>query len=212
MDRINVIHNPLAVKPTLLSEKCRIPEKYGNFVLMVGRLVKIKRYFLAIEAFVRLREQRPKWNLVILGEGPEQKKLEVYAEQRGVSGQVFFHGFEPNPWLYMRSAHVLLLTSALEGFGNVVIEAMANSCPVVATACGGPQDIITNGKTGFLVSADAAEIARQILRLDEHRLRRSIVDAALAQATRYEPEKIAEQFGSMFDEVLAKKNDFPGSG
>ena len=78
----------------------------------------------------------------ILGDGPERARLEALARERGVGSLVRFLGFQQNPWRFIARADVFVLTSTYEGFGNVLIEAMACGTPVVATRSPGTVEII----------------------------------------------------------------------
>jgi glycosyltransferase involved in cell wall biosynthesis len=103
--------------------------------------------------------------LVILGEGEERASLKAMVRDLGIEDVVDLPGFVKNPYAYMSKAKVLVLSSAWEGFGNVLVEAMAVGTPVVATNCpSGPAEILENGKYGQLVKvSDAKAMAEGIL-------------------------------------------------
>jgi glycosyltransferase involved in cell wall biosynthesis len=90
--------------------------------------------------------------LVILGEGRLRRELETLATTLGISQDVSMPGFSENPYAFMARASVLTLSSAWEGFGNVIAEALACGCPVVSTDCpSGPAEVLKNGAFGTLV-------------------------------------------------------------
>jgi len=104
--------------------------------------------------------------------------LLALAHQLGVGNDVAFPGFVENPFAYMARASVFVLSSAWEGFGNVIVEALACGCPVVSTDCpSGPAEILENGKYGPLVPVgDDEALADAILSMlstppDRDRLR-----------------------------------------
>jgi glycosyltransferase involved in cell wall biosynthesis len=110
-----------------------------------------------IRAFARLRASRP-LRLVILGTGPKhvgaaaQTALKDLAVSLGVGDDVDVPGYAENPYRYMARSGVFVLSSAWEGFGNALVEAMACGCPVVATDCpSGPAEILEGGRYGPLV-------------------------------------------------------------
>lgn len=162
-ERIRVIYNPV-VTPELL-EKAREPLAHPwlepgqpPVILSVGRLTKQKDYPNLIRAFARVRSKRPA-RLMILGEGEERPKLEALVRELGLEADVSLPGFVDNPYAYMARAAVFVLSSAWEGFGNVLVEAMAVGTPVVATDCpSGPAEILENGKWGRLVPVGAPEM------------------------------------------------------
>lgn len=120
-------------------------------LLAVGRLTSEKDYATLIRAFSKVRQQRLV-RLLIFGEGPERQKLEVLVRELGLTDDVMLPGFVHNPYAYMSRASCLVLSSVFEGFGNVIVEALAMGCPVVSTDCPvGPSEILEGGKWGLLV-------------------------------------------------------------
>jgi glycosyltransferase involved in cell wall biosynthesis len=106
----------------------------------------------------KLRERRAV-RLVILGEGPEEARLRSLAAELGMAEDLRLPGFVENPYAYMARAGVFVLSSAWEGFGNVVAEALACGCPVVSTDCpSGPGEMLAGGRYGRLVPVGQAEV------------------------------------------------------
>jgi glycosyltransferase involved in cell wall biosynthesis len=132
-------------------------------ILAVGRLTAVKDYPTLLRAFALLRQWRAA-RLFILGEGELRRELGALAETLGIAADVQFAGFDPNPYRYMKRSAVLALSSAWEGFGNVLVEALACGTQVVATDCpSGPAEILAGGKFGRLVPVgDAAALAQAI--------------------------------------------------
>jgi glycosyltransferase involved in cell wall biosynthesis len=121
------------------------------FVLAAGRLHKQKGYRHLLLAFARVVSQRPA-HLVILGEGDDREELQSLAASLGIVAHVHFLGYRPNPLAYMRHAAVFVLSSIAEGFGNVIVEALACGTPVISTDCPhGPREILAGGRYGTLV-------------------------------------------------------------
>jgi glycosyltransferase involved in cell wall biosynthesis len=127
-------------------------------VLSVGRLAPVKDFPVLVRAFARVRALREA-RLMILGEGkdaPEtarrRAELMALAAELGVAPDVELPGFAHNPLAYMARAGVFVLSSTWEGFGNVLVEALACGCPVVSTDCpSGPAEILDRGRYGRLV-------------------------------------------------------------
>ena len=105
--------------------------------------------------------------LVILGSGKDRQQLNNLVRELGLKDDVGFFGFVDNPYGYIARSHVFVLSSAWEGFGNVIVESLALGTPVVSTNCpNGPAEILDNGKYGDLVSVgDSEAMAQAILRV-----------------------------------------------
>jgi len=168
-ERIQVIYNPV-VTPDLF-EKARESLEHPWFapgelpvILSVGRLMKQKDYSTLIRAFALVQREHPA-RLMILGEGEERPKLEALIRELGLDDNVSLPGFVDNPYAYMARSAVFVLSSAWEGFGNVLVEAMAVGTPVVSTDCpSGPAEILDGGKWGRLVPVgDVEEMATAII-------------------------------------------------
>jgi glycosyltransferase involved in cell wall biosynthesis len=154
--QVRVIYNHV-VTPELLS-KASEPLSHPWFqpgeppvILGVGRLTQQKDFITLIRAFALVRRQ-VEARLVILGEGEDRPRLEQLAAELGLQADVALPGFVENPYAFMRRSAVFALSSRWEGFGNVLIEAMACGTRVVATDClSGPREILEDGKWGKLV-------------------------------------------------------------
>lgn len=123
-------------------------------VLGVGRLSRIKNFPLLVRAFALARKEMD-LRLIVLGEGKHRALLERTAEKLGVADDLSLPGHIDNPYPYMKKASLFALSSLWEGFGNVVVEALACGTPVVATDCpSGPAEILQGGRYGLLVPVD----------------------------------------------------------
>lgn len=168
-ERIHVIYNPVVVPE--LFELAKEPVEHSWFhageppvVLSAGRLTAAKDYPTLLRAFSLVIKVCPA-RLVILGEGEERAGLEAMVRDLALEDVVSLPGFAKNPYAYMSKATVFVLSSAWEGFGNVLVEAMAVGTPVVTTDCpNGPAEILERGKYGRLVPVGNAEaLAEEIL-------------------------------------------------
>ncbi len=128
-------------------------------VLFVGRLVAAKNLSLWLEVAKRVLSAHSATRFVVVGDGELRASLEARARELGISANVNITGNRPHgdlPDVYA-AADVFLLTSHYEGFGRVVLEAMLAGRPVVATRCGGPEDLVVDGHNGFLAARDDAD-------------------------------------------------------
>jgi len=168
-EKIRVIYNPV-ITPDLFA-KAEEPVDHPWFrpgeppaILGIGRLTEAKDFPTLIRAFALVRKRRSA-RLMILGEGEERPKLEALVRKLGLENDVALPGFVDNPYKYMKRAAVFVLSSRWEGFGNVLVEAMACGCPVISTDCqSGPAEILEGGRWGQLVPVgDVQRMAESII-------------------------------------------------
>ena len=133
-------------------------------LLVVGSLKKRKNIELCLRSFKIVSLQK-KVHLNIIGDGPEREKLEKLAQDLGIKKKVYFRGFDKNPFRWMAKASVLISSSSGEGCSNVILQAMAMNCPIVATDCpGDTADLLGHGQWGKLVPVgDAQGMATAII-------------------------------------------------
>jgi len=163
--KIAVIHNPL---PQEAPRQRRDPawrrdlEAMGDgpVVVTAGRLVPVKDHRTLLRAFALLQASRPA-RLVIFGEGPLEGELHACAQEMGIGDRVLFAGYTDDLHAGYAVADLFALSSTSEGFGNVLVEAMAAGVPVVSCdAPHGPREILDDGRYGKLVPVgDAPALA-----------------------------------------------------
>ena len=171
-------------------------------IVAAGRLADAKNYPLLIEALALVRMQVPA-TLFVLGQGERADDLRRLAAERGLGDVIVWCGFQANPWKYMARADVFALTSRYEGFGNVVVEAMACGVPVVATRSPGTEDIVRDGVDGLLTRHTPDAVAASLTRLLSDAAERDrMAAAARASACRFATPVIAQSYDAVFAEAL----------
>ena len=162
-DHIEVIYNPIAID-NIQSESRRFSHHVppGDYIVTMGRLVSQKRQDLLIRALAKLVDDGLNIKLVILGDGPLKENLKELSVSLGIEDKVIFLGFLANPFPIISAAKAFVLSSDFEGFGNVLVEAMALGVPVISTDClSGPREILESGKFGILTPVNDAESLAQ---------------------------------------------------
>jgi glycosyltransferase involved in cell wall biosynthesis len=151
---VEVIPNPVLLQPA----EAEAPMAGRKRLLAVGRLHPVKGFDRLVQAFAAVAPRLPEWELVILGEGPERPRLEAQAARTGLGDRIRLPGHRGNPFPLYRGAQALALASSVEGFPNVLVEAMACGLPVLATACTPAiADILEGGRLGLMVAPDSAD-------------------------------------------------------
>jgi glycosyltransferase involved in cell wall biosynthesis len=189
--RFEVIYNPIplpVLSDSSISPPHRVCNGSGRRILSVGTLKAQKNHALLIRAFARMM-RLPNDLLTIVGEGALRPDLEALARSEGVEACVSFPGFTAEPGRYYGQADLFVLSSDYEGFGNVLVEALAHGIPVVSTDClSGPAEILENGRYGRLVPVgDASALASAMEEAlasdhDPKALRRRAADFAPSKA------------------------------
>lgn len=197
-NKILVIPNPVLNNNYLEISKEPVNNNFINdrktkTILSIGRLHRQKNYPLLIKAFKTVNNHNKDTRLIIIGQGDEKEALEKMIKELHLTEVVNIEGFKQNIYPYLRKADVFALSSSWEGFGNVIVEALAMGKPVVCTNCqGGPKYILDNGRYGKLVPVDSAELFAEAIieSLGE------AVDAEtlIARAKEFSVEKIAEDY------------------
>jgi glycosyltransferase involved in cell wall biosynthesis len=165
---VEVIHNPIVTRefPRLMQEPILWPwaDDLEPTVVFVGRLSPEKRLDLLLDALALLGGDQAR--LLVLGTGPLEGWLRTEVRIRGLGEKCILVGYQANPLPWIRRSDLLVLQSDYEGFGNVLVEAMACGTQVVATDCpNGPSEILDGGTYGQLVPCgDAAALGAAIRR------------------------------------------------
>ncbi|WBH17823.1 glycosyltransferase [Sphingomonas radiodurans] len=146
-----VVRNPvLREAPPPLGDKPR----HGSRVVAAGRLVPAKGFDTMLEAAALLKARGVTYTLTIYGEGPLRDALVAQVARLGLGDHVTLPGTTDSLSAELAAAGLVVSSSRREGFGNVLIEAMAVGTPVLATRAGGPETFIDHARNGFLVAAD----------------------------------------------------------
>ena len=168
-DRFRVIYNPVISDEIYATAAAPLEHPWFQsgeppVILAVGRLDGQKDFPMLIRAFRHIRDRRPS-RLVILGEGSDRSRIENVVHELGLTEDVALPGAEPNPYRFMNRAAAFALSSESEGFGVVLVEALALGLPVVSTNCAsGPAEILCDGEYGALVpTGDHEAMARALL-------------------------------------------------
>lgn len=198
---VNVIYNPVVDEELIAKAKAPLNHPWFQegsppVFLAVGRLTEQKDFPTLIKAFALLRKERLA-RLLILGEGESRPELELMINILDIAEDVSLPGFTNNPFAYMYNASAFVLSSRWEGLANVLIEAMACACPVIATDCpNGPKEILEAGKYGALVPVgNAVALYRAMLEILDNPIGK---DVLVQRAMFFSVEKSANEYLTLF--------------
>ena len=214
--KIHVIYNPVDLAGITV-KKCADPDisicpewRAGNGfkLIAVGRLEEQKGFDLLVNAMAGLTDLPIK--LMILGEGGQRSNLMCLVRELNLEDRVFMPGFVNNPYAYISRADAFVLSSRWEGFGHVIVEAMACGAPVISFDCqSGPGEIISHGVNGLLVSPESVEGLKNMIMALSHddRLQGKLKFSAFGRAQDFEQQRIVQKFADLFTLYYLLDND-----
>lgn len=171
----------------LLRRTLDIPLEAFVFVA-VGRLVPTKGYSYLLRAFSQVKNRCPRAHLLIVGDGSLRSELEQIIVSMRLNDCIHLLGYRQDVPQLLKISDAFVLSSIHEGFGLVVLEAMAAGLQVIVTDSGGPSEIVQHGYNGFVVKpADAEELAKCML--DQVSTSKENAQRITANATRHVLEK-----------------------
>lgn len=194
------VSNPLTLYPETLSH----PSKESGRIVSVGRLEPQKRFDRLIKAFSLIACKYPLWYIDIYGEGGDKVALQSLIEENGLAKQIHLKGVTSDVYSEYERSQFFVFSSDYEGFGLVLIEAMACSVPCVSTDCPfGPSEIIEDGKTGLLSKMDVEDLAEKMEWMITHEEERKAMGIAARQAAaRYRKEIVMPQWEQAYLSVI----------
>lgn len=199
-ERVRVIYNPQQLDEIVASLPANgRPRPAGDpfTIVAAGRLTAQKDYPTLFEAVRQLCREGLDVRLVIFGEGPDEAKLRTLARELEIDARIEWRGWVPSPHAEMAACDAFVITSRWEGFGNVIVEAMACGLPVVCTDCeSGPREILGDGEYGLLVPVrDSAAVAAALRQfVADPALRAKYRALGLERARDFDVTRIVEQY------------------
>ena len=193
--------------PVLLVPPVQRPPSDMKVVTAVGRLVPQKGFDLLLQAFARIADRYPAWTMVIWGEGPERGALERDIARLGLEGRVRLPGVSLTPGSWVNGADLFVLSSRYEGWGNVLLEALAAGIPAVSFDCPwGPGLMIEEGVNGLLAAPeDIPALADKLaLLMRDPDLRVRLGAEARRSAEHYAPARIVAAWEGLVETALAQ--------
>lgn len=174
-------------------------------VVSVGNIRAAKGYEYLVDAAISMAQSDPDIHFVVVGQRKESlfEKLKEQVAQASREPQVHWLGFRQDIAEILGQAHIFLLPSLSEGFSIATVEAMMAGVPVIATRSGGPEEIIVDRETGFLIPVqDVSAIVFAIRQLRNSKLRLQITEQALKRAhQKFSLVKMLENYTRLYQEL-----------
>jgi glycosyltransferase involved in cell wall biosynthesis len=160
--RVVTIYNPVIPDGfEIMDGKARHSPGQPFVIVAMGRLARQKGFDVLIEAMAKVPMP---WQLDIWGEGPDRSLLEKMIADHNMTSAIRLRGHTADPFDVLATAELFVLPSRYEGLGNVLIEALACACRVVATDCPhGPREILLDGRLGSLVPPENPDLLAEAI-------------------------------------------------
>lgn len=207
---IQVIHNFIDFERFKKSDKDHFKKAVapnGEKILVhTSNFRKVKRVDDVIFIFKKVHEQIPS-KLLLIGDGPERRKLEDLCRSIGLCDEIRFLGKQDAVEELLAISDLFLMPSGSESFGLAALEAMACEVPVISSDVGGLPELNIHGQTGFLSKlGHVDEMAKNaLLLLEDEALLKKFRHNALKQAKRFDIENILPEYEKYYDYILNKK-------
>jgi glycosyltransferase involved in cell wall biosynthesis len=186
-----------------------VPTVPGPVIGYLGRMKKYKSVDHLLRALPIIRQEHPTVRTVFVGDGDSRPGLEQLARELGLADAVRFTGFVPSEEKVrlLNQMHVVVNTSAKEGWGLTVVEANACGVPVVASDVPGLRDSVLDGTTGLLYEyGNIEQLAEKVcLVLRDDVLRKRLADEAVTWAGSFTWERSAERMIEMMERAIRRK-------
>mgnify|MGYP000892825832 CR=1 FL=1 len=178
--------------------------------ISVGRFDPVKRLPDLIKIFSRVVQAIPEATLKLYGYGNELPKMQEAIEKYDLSNNVEICDYTENVDLVYQSADLMLFTSRSEGYGLVIMEALANHCPVISYDINyGPDEMITDGVNGYLVeNKNDVKFAETVIATLKDRKALTVMQKNAAKsAKKYTADEFSQRWENLFMQVEVKRNN-----
>jgi glycosyltransferase involved in cell wall biosynthesis len=216
-ERIDVIYNGVPLECFARDARARheVRQELGiappsPVAILVARLDPIKDHVTALAVAARVRQVRPDFRLLVVGDGPLRADLECRVQAMNLTGTVQLVGLRTDVPRLLAAADLFLLTSLSEGIPVTLIEAMGACLPVVATRVGGVPEVVADGQTGRLAPAsDPDALAAAVLELlADGSLRQRLGAAGHARAlSLFSQQAMHAAYARLYRQMLGLETD-----
>lgn len=206
LDRTRVVHNGIDLPP--LEPRHGLPAEWTSDeaqAVMIANFIHYKGHRDVARAVALVARRHPSFRLILIGDGPERPALTELVRELGIAGNVIFAGRRLDAAELSGLFDFAVLGSSEEGFPNALMESMARAVPVVSTAVGGVNELVTDAVHGRLVpSGDPKAMAEAMTWMIEHPAERKVMGANARGriAEEFSTERMVKSTESVYEELL----------
>lgn len=192
---------------TAIANSCPFPvqeyikEEDTKIVLAVGRLTHIKGFDMLLEAWIQVNKAIPGWTLKIVGEGEDRVKLTNFIKKNKLNDSVELVGNTDDVGQYYEQAEIFCLSSRFEGFGLVLIEALAFSLPIISFDCeAGPAEVLEDTGSILVPPNNISQLSASLIELMNNKEQRKTISLRSKEKAKfYQPENIISQWVDLIE-------------
>lgn len=205
--KYEIIHNAVdpAHNPALIHEGWA--DKRYPVLATIGRLSPEKGQIHLLEAIKSVKNSFPDVLLLVIGDGALRKELEDFTQRENISTNVRFTGLCDNPDIFLKDIDIFVLPSLYESFGIVLLEAMAQKKPAIASNVNGIPEVVVHNQTGILVPpANPQALSEAIIKLaTDKELARKMGLAGYERVNKFfRREQMVENFDNLYKKLSVK--------
>jgi glycosyltransferase involved in cell wall biosynthesis len=173
-------------------------------LILIGRLSEVKQVDVFLKAILHSKRELGNIQAVIVGDGPDRRKLEDMSKELELINNVEFVGWQNNIGDWLRKSKIFLLTSSSEGLSQALIQAMMCGVPAIVSDVGDLNDLVDNGVNGYLIkNIQPSEFSKKIVKLlnDKHLLD-TMSEKALLTSESYQTGNVSKQWDVFFNKYF----------
>lgn len=197
-----IIYNPTITSDYKSSYIRNTPHK--NEIVSVGRVIEQKNPRMLLDAFAKISNEFPEYNLKVLGEGDLRNEMREKAKKLGLEDKVSYIGAVSDVFENIQNSALYIMTSNYEGMPNALLEAMCIGLPVISTKVSGATDVIENGKNGVLIDCNDIDALADNIKelLSNSDLRTKYAKNAILLSQKLDVNSISDLWINFFKEVI----------
>ncbi|NYF90953.1 GT4 family glycosyltransferase PelF [Tunturiibacter empetritectus] len=217
-EKIHIVRNGIDLRPfddAAPALRNISSQDHSAIVGLIGRLATEKGVDIFLRAAAQVLIKLPATKFVVVGDGPDREQLELLIDELKIRENVLMLGRRDDMPSIYASLDIMVSASRQEGLPIAILEGMASSLPIVATAVGAVPTIVLNGRTGVLVSAEDAEtLASEIVKLLTNSTQRQQFGAAAKKLieAEFSAERMTADYLHIYEQAIMTKKQHAATG